>query len=107
VAYRKLEVKDVVKVSKYGHENHGMFMVVEYVSGDSVRLNNQEWFYQKDLLLSVHEKVEDYEAWLKRFDSLDSEDLNFPDNEELYKGNLLERIVKLEQEIVDLKKRLT
>lgn len=103
MAYRKLEAGDVVKVSKYGHENHGMFMVVEHVSGDSVRLNNNEWFYQKDLLLSVHEKVEDYEAWLKRYDHVDDSDL---DDEKLYESNLLERIVNLEKEIVELKKQL-
>ena len=103
MAYRKLEVNDVVKVSKRGHDCHGAFMVVEEVSDHNAKLNNGEWFQQKDLLLSIHEKVEDYEAWLKRYDRVDNSDL---DDEKLYESNLLERIVKLEQEIVELKKMI-
>jgi len=109
VAYRKLEVGDVVKVSNFGHNIHGHFGKVDKVIGDMAYVR-AEWFNQKNLLLSTmvideHNRIRypyvDYqhvEGWERE------EDDDF--DQEEYKGNLLERIVKLEQEVLDLKRQL-
>jgi hypothetical protein len=121
VAYRKLEVNDRVKIRDVSNPlAHGCFGVVKEVISDArVLVEYHSWynhrhhdmyevFGQGNLMLSANQN---YEVGIRSdvFHHDDEPDFEVDfsdDNEELYKGNLLERIVKLEQEIVDLKKRL-
>lgn len=115
MAYRKLEIDDKVKIVNPGFNNHGSFGVVtklfvgdhalvSYTRWEShCRTETQDMFPFNKLLLSTgnpHDGVptpdDEDEMW---------GEVNH-DDEELYKGNLLERILKLEQEVLDLKKRL-
>lgn len=105
MSYRKLEVNDKVKIINPGFNNHGAFGVVidtcghtaqvSYKLWESHRLTNaQDIFHFDNLLLSTGNPWYDGHGQLEETD------------EKLYEANLLERIVKLEQEVLDLKKQL-
>jgi hypothetical protein len=111
VAYRKLEIDDKVKIINPGFNNHGSFGVVTDLIGDTALVHYTLWeshrqhetncvFPFSKLLLSTGKPTYTPEDEREIWGEVNHDDV------ELYKGNLLERILKLEQEVLDLKKRL-
>jgi hypothetical protein len=104
VAYRALEVDDKVKISNYGFNNHGSYGVVTALFGDKSLVRYVSWQSHGRTLFD--EMFDNDKLLLSSLNKLPTCDEDYTDDEELYEGNLLERIMKLEQEIVDLKKQL-